>query len=64
MNVEQPDGTLKRVEGNEAEAAFRADPGPCKLNVPASTRRFGVQRHRGEGIRAMIERLNPKKVWL
>ncbi len=63
MNVEQPDGTLKRVEGNDAVAAFRADPGPCKLNVPASTRRFGVQRHRGEGIAEMNERLQGRR-WI
>lgn len=63
MNVEQPDGTVKRLEGPEAEAAFRADRGPCTLNVPRSTRQRFVQRHRGEGIAGMIERLNGRR-WI
>lgn len=63
MNVEQPDGTLKRVEGEGAMAAFRADPGPCKLNMPRSTRGFARQRHRGEGIKAMMERLQGRR-WI
>lgn len=64
MNVTQPDGTIKRVEGEGATLAFRADPGPCKLNVPRSTRMRGVQRHRGEGMKAMMQRLQYIGRWL
>lgn len=57
MDIKEADGKMRRVDGEAAVAALNADPGPCKLNVPASTRRFGVQRHRGEGIEAMMMRL-------
>jgi hypothetical protein len=33
------------------------------LNVPRSTRQFGVQRHRGEGIEAMMNRLQGRR-WI
>ncbi len=63
MDIKDGEGRMRRVDGEAAVAAFRADNGPCKLNVPASTRRFGVQRHRGEGIAAMIERLQGRR-WI
>jgi hypothetical protein len=63
MDIKEADGKMRHVEGAEAEAAFRADPGPCKLNVPRSTRQFGVQRHRGEGIEAMMNRLQGRR-WI
>jgi hypothetical protein len=63
MNVEQPDGTVKTLEGNEAIEAFKKHPGPCTLNVGPSLRKKFVQRHRGEGIAAMIERLQGRR-WI
>ena len=57
MNVTNSDGTVTRLEGQAAIDKFNATDGPCELIVGRSTRRKFVQRHRGEGIRAMILRL-------
>lgn len=64
MNVTEKDGTTTRLEGDDALAAFRASKEPCTLNVPRSTRQRFVQRHRGEGIAAMIERLQYGRRWI
>lgn len=62
MNITNEDGTVTRLEGQAAIDRFKATNEPCELIVERSTRRFGVQRHRGEGIAAMIERLQGRRI--
>lgn len=57
MNIQNEDGTVTRLEGQAAIDRFNKTEGPCELIVGRSTRQFGVQRHSGEGIEAMINRL-------
>lgn len=57
MNVQNNDGTVTRLEGQEALDAFAASKGPCVLTVGRSLRVRGRQRHRGEGLLAMMHRL-------
>ena len=63
MNITNEDGTITRLEGQAAIDRFKATDEPCELVVGRSTRRKFVQRHRGEGIEAMINRLQGRR-WI